>query len=169
MIINFRHKGLKRFYEADDHSKLPAELKAPFEAAMRDDEALKAAVATHRTEWEMQELMAENLIRSQIREQFETIGAPNGNGGLDWWTKNWKYILTAVIVLIVAVYCILQISKKAPETPSQNLPQNSPIDTTPSVRVPIAQNPEKVPVEDVPKAPDGRQLAMAIRQTDSPE
>ena len=26
MIINFRHKGLKRFYEADDHSKLPAEL-----------------------------------------------------------------------------------------------------------------------------------------------
>jgi toxin HigB-1 len=26
MIINFRHKGLKRFYEADDPSKLPADL-----------------------------------------------------------------------------------------------------------------------------------------------
>lgn len=26
MIVNFRHKGLKRFYEADDPSKLPADL-----------------------------------------------------------------------------------------------------------------------------------------------
>lgn len=26
MILNFRHKGLKRFYEEDDRSKLPAEM-----------------------------------------------------------------------------------------------------------------------------------------------
>jgi proteic killer suppression protein len=26
MIVNFRHKGLKRLYEADDPSKLPADL-----------------------------------------------------------------------------------------------------------------------------------------------
>ena len=26
MIVGFRHKGLKRFYEDDDRSKLPAEL-----------------------------------------------------------------------------------------------------------------------------------------------
>lgn len=148
------------YIEAYNLNQLPAELRAQFEAAMRDDEALQAAVATHRAEWEMQELMAENLLRSQIREQFDTLGAPS-TGGQTWWTKNWKYILTAVIVLIVAVYCIFQATKKTPETPVQNLPQNSPIDTTPSVRVPIAQNPQEVPMENVPKAPDRRQLAMA--------
>ncbi len=26
MIVSFRHKGLKRFYEDDDRSKLPAEM-----------------------------------------------------------------------------------------------------------------------------------------------
>ena len=26
MIVSFRHKGLKRFYESDDRSKLPADL-----------------------------------------------------------------------------------------------------------------------------------------------
>ncbi len=148
------------YIEAYNLDQLPAELKAQFEAAMQADEALQAAVATQRMEWEMQELMAENLLRSQIREQFETMGAPH-SGGQTWWTKNWKYILTAVVVLIVAAYGILQQSQKTPESPAQNLPENSPIDTTPSVRIPIAQNPEKVPVEDAPKTPDRRQLAMA--------
>ena len=148
------------YIEAYNLGQLPAELKAQFEAAMRADEALQAAVATHRAEWEMQEIMAENLLRSQIREQFDALGAPN-TGGQNWWTKNWKYILTAVVLLIIAVYVIFQARKKMPEIPVQNLPQNSPIDTTPSVRVPIAQNPQKVPVEDVPQTPDSRQLAMA--------
>ena len=153
-------KNWYSYIEAYNLGQLPAELKAPFEAAMRDDEALKAAVATHRTEWEMQELMAENLLRSQIRQQFETNGTPPG-GGQHWWTKNWKYILTAMIILIVAVYGILQTSKKTPETPAENQPQNSPVDTTTSAQVPIAQTPEAVPVEDAPKTPDRRQLAMA--------
>lgn len=146
--------------EAYNLGQLPADLKAQFETAMRDDEALQAAVATHRAEWEMQELMAENLLRSQIREQFETLGAPPGEGQ-SWWAKNWKYILTAMVVLIVAVYGILQTSKKTPETPAHILPQGSPVDTTPSVQVPIAQTPEKIPVEDAPKAQDRRQLAMS--------
>lgn len=149
------------YIEAYNLGQLPAELKAPFEAAMRDDEALKTAVATHRTEWEMQELMAENLLRPHIREQFETMGAPPGSGTLNWWARNWKYILTVMIVLFLAVYCILKATKKTPQTPVQNLPLNSPIDTTPSVPVPIAQNPQKIPVEDAPKAPNTRQLAMA--------
>lgn len=146
--------------EAYNLGQLPAELKAQFETAMRDDEALQAAVATQRAEWEMQELMAENLLRSQIREQFETIGTPPGEGQ-SWWAKNWKYILTAMVVLIVVVFGILQTSKKAPETPPHILPQSSPVDTTPSVQVPIAQTPEKIPVEDAPKAKDRRQLAMS--------
>lgn len=149
------------YIEAYNLGQLPSELKARFEAALRDDEALAAAVATHRTEWEMQELMAEDLLRSQIRQQFETLGAPPGGGGLNWCTKNWKYILTAMIVLIVAVYGILQTSKKTPETPTQILPQNSPVDTTPSAPVPIAQTPQELPAENAPNAPGRRQLAMA--------
>ncbi|MFN0216301.1 MAG: hypothetical protein ACKVT2_18735 [Saprospiraceae bacterium] len=150
-----------QYIEAYNLDQLRAELKAPFEAAMREDEALKAAVATHRAEWEMQELMAENLIRSQIREQFETMGASPGGGGLNWRAKNWKYILTAMVLLIIAVYFVFQASKKTPETPAEISPQNAPVDTTPSAPVPIAQTPPELPAEKAPNAPDRRQLAMA--------
>ncbi len=148
------------YIEAYNLDQLPAGLKAQFEAAMREDEGLYAAVTTHRAEWEMQELMAENLLRSQIREQFEINGAPPGKAQY-WVVKNWKYILTAMSVLFIAVYCILYVLKKSPGTPGQNLRQDSPVDTVPSTSVPMAQHPQKIPAENTPKTPDRRQLAMA--------
>jgi hypothetical protein len=150
--------------EAYNLGQLPADVKAQFEAAMQDDKALQTAVSTHRAAWEMQELMAENLLRAQIREQFEMLEAPSASGRLNWWANNWKYILTAMIVLIIAVYGILRTFKKTSESPAQILPQNAPVDTIPSAPVPIAQTPVPVPVEKAPKAPSRRHLAMASYQ-----
>jgi hypothetical protein len=148
------------YIEAYNLGQLPAELKAQFEAAMRDDEALKAAVATQRTEWEMQELMAENLLRSQIQQQFETIGAPPGEG-LSWWAKNWKYILTAMALLIVAIFFVFQAPKKTQETPTEVLPQNPKGDSLPSAQAPIAQTPQELPAENASNVRERRQLAKA--------
>jgi len=154
-----------QYIEPYNLGKLPTELNAQFEAALQTDEALAAAVATQRTEWEMQELMAENLLRAQIREEFATRGAKPVDG-LNWWPRNWKYVLTAMIVLIVAVYCVFRALEKTPTVPV--LPENPSGESTPPIQAPnlgrAQAPPPEIPSEDAAKTRGLRQLAMARYQ-----
>lgn len=141
---------------------MSVEQTSQFEAAMRADEELAAAVRAHRAEWEMQELFAENLLRAEIRQRFlESPPEPDiPPKDRSWLSRNWKYALPALLILGGAGFFIF----KNKPAPTEALPPNAPAPTAPAPDTgqpapperPIAQQ----PVSD-PPATDSRRLALA--------
>lgn len=132
----------------------PEQLEA-FEAAMKTDAALTAAVQAHRAEWEMQEIMAENLLRAQIRQTFTDQPPPDAK---HWLLKNWAW--TALTLLFLGIAGVLFFQK----TPSESLPEITPPATLPADTVPardtFAPKPN-VPEVQPPQPLDPRKYAMA--------
>ena len=131
----------------------PEQLEA-FEAAMKTDAALAAAVQTHRIEWEAQEMLAEHLLRAKIRQAF--VDHPPRTQ--HWLLKNWQW--TALTLLFLGIAGVLFFQK----TPSASLPENTapsnlPTDTVPTrdSLVPKSNVPELQP----PQPLDPRKYAMA--------
>lgn len=148
---NIEHYNLGRF---------SAEQAALFEAAMRADEDLAAAVRAQRTEWEMQELLAENLLRAQIKERM--AGQPDTPEGKGNWTKYWKYGLLVLLLLGALVFFVFNRSGEqipaVEQQPEQEMPAPK---TTPAPAPENAAPKTQKPVADDKKQPDLRQLAMA--------
>jgi hypothetical protein len=143
---------------------LPAAQAAQFEAAMQADPALAAAVRTQRAEWEMQELLAENLLRAQIRERM--AGPPDVPEATDTWRnrliKYWKYGLPVLLLLGALFFFVFKKSgEQIPAIQQQPEPEMQAPKTEPA---PVPENTApktSTPVADAKKQPDLRQLAMA--------
>ena len=146
---------------------LSAEQAARFEAAMQADEELAAAVRAHRTAWEMQELLAENLLRARIRERM--AGQPDMPGTADTgWNRLTKYRKYGLPVLLLLGALAFFVFKKSGEQvpavrqqPIQEMPapENPPAPAAPANENPVPQT--QKPVAGSKKQPDLRQLAMA--------
>lgn len=138
----------------------PAELEA-FEAALATDKDLAAAVSAHRTEWELHELMAENLLRAQIRQEFAA------KTPVPWWKRNWKWLLVALAAAgIVAVL----IFYKTPATTGQ-MPEMTPVPVGPANQVaPTDTAPVSVPTDrPAPKNVDSELRTYAMAAYETPE
>jgi len=139
---------------------LSAEQAAQFEAAMQADEGLAAAVRAHRTQWEMQELLAENLLRAEIRQRM--AGQTNLPKATTGWTKYWKYGLPALLLLGALAFFIFKKSgEQIPPVQQQPEPEIQAPKTEPA---PVPENTvpkTQTPVAGAKKQPDPRQLAMA--------
>ncbi len=101
----------KDFYELIEKynlGKLPAADLEKFEAEMLLDPDLAEAVREHRTQREMQELMAEDLLRAEIRKRFsEPPPEPDfPKSSQNWFSKNWKFALPALLILGTAGFFI---------------------------------------------------------------
>ena len=131
----------------------PEQLEA-FESAMKTDAALAAAVQAHRIEWEAQEMLAENVLRAQIRQAFVEHPPQNEN----WLLKNWAWI--ALTLLVLGIAGVLFFQKTPPEAlPAKTTPSSLPKDTVP-VRDTLAPTPN-VPEVQPPQPLDTRKYAMA--------
>lgn len=137
--------------------KLPESRRAQFETAMADDPALAQAVQEHRTEWEAGELLTEQILRSQIREAFETYP---GNTGT-WLSKYWKWILASTFILITTAVLVLK--TRQPVAPKQELLPAPPLKIDPvAPKVPIAQ----VPPDSKSTTPPQTQLPSSEKTSD---
>jgi hypothetical protein len=128
-----------------------------FEAAMATDTKLAAAVYEHRTEWEMRELLAENVLRGQIRHAF----AEQPAAGRAWWLKNRIWVLLAALLLGVAGFLLYQNMPAPPPASPETIPNSTlPNQTPPPGDAPASQPvvPEK---NEMPAPPDPRKYAMA--------
>ncbi len=131
----------------------PAQLEA-FEAAMKTDAALAAAVQVHRVEWEAQEMLAENVLRAQIRQTFVEHPPQTQH----WLLKNWQW--TALTLLFLGIAGVLFFQK----TPTEALPQNAAPANLPTDTVPTRDTlvpPPNVPKAQPPQPLDTRKYAMA--------
>mgnify|MGYP000152002545 CR=1 FL=1 len=147
--------------------RLPAGQAAQFEAAMRTDPALAAAVRTQRTEWEMQEMLAEKLLRAQIRQGLADL--PDGVPDTDRsrWKGPWKYLLPLVLALVTAAYFIFRQpadpAQPVPTPPETPVPGNTP---PPALPLPVDTSPQnQKPVAEAPGQRNLRQLALAAYRT----
>ena len=143
---------------------LPAAQAAQLEAAMQADPELAAAVRTQRTEWEMQELLAEKLLRAQIRERMaEPPDVPEApDAGRNGWIKYWKYGLLLFLLLgALAFFVFKKSGEQIPAIQQQPGPDMQAPKTDPD---PVPENvaPQTTtPVAGTKKQPDLRQLALA--------
>jgi len=141
--------------------QLPAAQAAQFEAAMQADEGLAAEVRAHRTEWEMQELLAENLLRAEIRQRLTDL--PDRATKPNKFAKYWKYLLPLLLLLGTTAYFIfLKQYNPTPQQPAQE-PQENPVqENTPTSPLPENTAPKtQKPIAETPKQRDMRQLALA--------
>ncbi len=134
--------------------RLAPPLLEAFEAAMKTDAALAAAVQAHRVEWEAQEMLAENVLRAQIRQAF----AEKPPRTQHWLLKNWQW--TALTLLFLGIAGVLFFQKTPPEAlPGNTTPSSLPTDTVPA-RDTLAPKPN-VPELQPPQPLDPRKYAMA--------
>lgn len=149
--------------------KLPVPLLEQFETAMANDSLLAQAVAQHRTEWEAAELLAEKVLRAQVREQFGDIHNKSKAG----FIKNWQWLLLLFLVFSAATVLLIKYSK--PDTPQEEpgLNQDSVKDSVAKVPTPgfALENSDSIAAEtNLPKvpvrksAPKIRALALAAYQ-----
>jgi hypothetical protein len=156
---------MKEFYEKIEAYNLgklsPAEA-AQLEAAMSADSQLASAVQQHRAEWEAKELLAEKMLRAQIRHQFEQQPQSSKN----WFSRNWKWLVPVVVALFGAVWYFMKNDQPAgptapTTTPSVEWPSPEKVDTP---AVPIQVPPTNTPIagtETPPAKPDWGALAAA--------
>ncbi len=133
----------------------PPQLEA-FEAALASDAALAAAVRAQRVEWEAQEMLAENVLRAQIRQAFVEQPPQTQH----WFLKNWKWTVLTLLFLGLAGVLFFQKRPATTEAPTEIIPSSTfPMDTVPA-RDSIAPKPEK---PDGQKSPtlDTRKYAVA--------
>lgn len=139
--------------------RLPAAQAARFEAAMQADPALAAAVYTHRTEWEMQELVAENLLRTELRQRLNDLPDTPDNPP----SNAWKFLLPLLPLLGAMAYFFFLKPNADPALPPGQVPQEVP---APPSNPPAAQPektapPAQIPIAEAPLPRDRHQLALA--------
>lgn len=119
--------------------------KVRFEAAMAADDQLVDAVRLHKIEWEAQELLAENLLRAEIRKHFDEYEASIPSNEEKRHKRlffNWKYLLPVFLTVILAVY--FWVSRKPEPTPTAPAPKDQPVQQE------MAQQLPDTPVENLP-------------------
>jgi hypothetical protein len=153
---------MKEFYEkieAYNMGKLSPGEAAQMDAAMSADEQLAGAVRQHRAEWEAQELLAEKLLRAQIRQQFKEQPPEPGN----WFSRNWKWLApTLAVLLLGGVWLFLK--NEPPALPVAPPTQESPAPVQPSTpETPTPAPQQNVPIAETsqPEAPNWGALAAA--------
>jgi len=143
--------------------------KERFEAAMAADEQLADAVRLQRIEWEAQELLAENLLRAEIRKQFTgyTPTTPSEEATRPQWRFfNWKYFLPVIVIACLAVYFFVSRNSGpgAPATSPQQQQATPPIQNQPAQQD-MAQKLPDPPKETLPNQPAAfRKLALNAYQ-----
>lgn len=150
--------------------KLSAQQRQQFETVMMTDPVLMEAVRQHRAEWEAGELLAEKILREQIREQFGEHSDITGNQS----SKHWKWIATIALLLLAAL-ALFFINRRGntaqEEHPSTQPPAKDTVSSIPAP--PVAQTqpdapvnkPERTNGNDRKKAPEYKVLAMAAYRT----
>lgn len=148
---------MENFYakiEAYNHGKMtPAEAEQ-FELAMAADPALHKATMQHRTEWEAQELLAEKLLRAQIRQHFDTPPPVANN----WFSNNWRWLLpVGGLLLAGGIWLFVEKAQPSPTPPSTPPPtQNWPAEPT-------------APLDSTKKQPEPKNGSQPIaKQEDKP-
>ncbi|MCB0518274.1 MAG: hypothetical protein KDD27_05010 [Saprospiraceae bacterium] len=138
---------------------LPPDEAAEMEAAIAADKQLANAVRQHRAEWEAQELLAEKLLRQQIRQRFD--GPPTRTS--NWFSINWKWFTPVLALLLIGGVWVFM-KNEPPAPPAAPPMQETPAPAQPSVPETPAQAPQQeVPVAETPQpgAPDWGALAVA--------
>jgi hypothetical protein len=141
--------------------RLTAAESEAFKAALANDPALSAALRESRLMWEAQELLAEQILRAQVRQAFvEQQPPPSARPAFSW-----KWILSIFLLLLLLAGGIF-FWQKTPPAPVVPPPVDTPVPNQPPAPVQEDKGKNQAvpppPIAEVPKSkPSVRQLAMA--------
>jgi hypothetical protein len=141
--------------------RLSAAESEAFQSALKDDPALAAALRERRLEWEASELLAEQILRAQVRQAFEEQ-PPSSSP--DTKAPALKWVLPAFLLLLLlagGIFYIWQSTNTPVTVPVTPQSTPTPVLTPPQDDQPQAPVTPSKPIAQAPKAPTARQLAIA--------